>query len=159
MARTYGPLYAEIWRQALLLPGYDDLLSSLAAEFAARCGVTPDEAARQLEECWSRRRDVIDLAFPRGGSAEQLTSYYSDADHGVALSLYWHSLRPDTYALHSVAGLHAVQQFSEGRRVFEFGHGIGSTGILFAGTVSRSFWATSPSPTGSSLSAASRSVG
>ncbi len=35
MAKLYGPMYAEIWRQALCLPGYDDLFESLAAEIAA----------------------------------------------------------------------------------------------------------------------------
>jgi SAM-dependent methyltransferase len=32
----------------------------------------------------------------------------------------------------SVAALHAVQRFSEGSRVLDFGHGIGSAGLLFA---------------------------
>jgi SAM-dependent methyltransferase len=132
MAQTYGPVYAEIWRQALSLPGHDDLLMSLAAEFAVKFGGSPEEAARELEECWNRRWDVLGSAFRKSGSAEEVTSYYEEADHGIAISLYWHSLRPDRYALHSVAGLNTVQEFSEGRRVFEFGHGVGSTGILFA---------------------------
>lgn len=132
MARLYGPFFEQIWRDALLLPGHDDLLLSLASELEAERHEPPDQIARWLEELWSRRWKVIAGAFPEDASPDELTRYYSGADHSVALSLYWHSLRPDRYALHSVAGLQAVQEFAEGRSVFEFGHGIGSAGILFA---------------------------
>ena len=46
MAKLYGPMYAEIWRQALCLPGYDDLFESLAAEIAAYSGISEVKAQR-----------------------------------------------------------------------------------------------------------------
>jgi SAM-dependent methyltransferase len=131
MSEPYGPLYAEIWCDALRLPGTDVLLESLASEVGIYFGLSSSEAAKRMKEHWDNRRKWMTGRFPQGGSAEDLKAYYSN-DHGIYTGMYWHSLEPDRYALHSVAGLHLVQQFAEGRRVFEFGHGVGSTGLLFA---------------------------
>lgn len=46
--------------------------------------------------------------------------------------MYWHSLKPNTWALVSLAAVHAAQRFSAGPRMLDFGHGVGSTGLLFA---------------------------
>ncbi len=132
MAKLYGPLYAAIWREALCLPGRSDLFESLAAELATYCSISELEAQRRLVDTWGWRKDILREGFPRAPSREALQTYYSQQDTGILHGLYWHSLRPDFYPLHSVSGLHLVQQFAEGRRVFEFGHGVGSTGILFA---------------------------
>ena len=132
MAKLYGPMYAEIWRQALCLPGYDDLFESLAAEVAAYFDISEAEAQHRLVGFWQKWREVMVSNFPGTESPGALQSYYSKQEHGIYGSMYWHSLRPDRYALHSVAGLHHVQQFAEGKRLFEFGHGVGSTAILFA---------------------------
>jgi SAM-dependent methyltransferase len=129
VAVLYGPAYAEIWRRALVRPGADDLFESLAAEVADYLGLDRAEAARRLRESWERRAE--DLARFPGRDAGDLSGYYS-GEAGILRSMYWHSLRPDRYALHSVAGLQEVQRFAEGRRVFELGHGVGSSGILFA---------------------------
>ncbi len=131
MAKLYGPIYAEYWRQALCLPDFKDLFESLAAEVADYFGISQSEAQSRLIDSWENRWELLS-SFPKKASPDALLSWYSDQSHGIYLGMYWHSLRPDRYALHSVAGLNHVEQFAEGKRVFEFGHGVGSTGILFA---------------------------
>lgn len=61
----------------------------------------------------------------------EILEYYQEQQHGILVSMYWHSLVPDRWALNSVAALQNVVQFGEGNRVFEFGHGVGSTAVLF----------------------------
>jgi ubiquinone/menaquinone biosynthesis C-methylase UbiE len=131
MAQLYGPFYQQIWRQALCLPGRTDLFESLAAEAAGYFGISEEDAQRRMVEVWKNRRSLMEASLPRG-PGEDLRSYYSSQEYGIWTSLYWHSLRPDRFALHSVAALHALQQYVDGPKVFEFGHGIGSTGILLA---------------------------
>jgi 2-polyprenyl-3-methyl-5-hydroxy-6-metoxy-1,4-benzoquinol methylase len=130
VASLYGPLYEGIWRESLLLPGQHELFASLASEYAAAYGLSQEDAERELELAWREEADRSRATFPAHVSNEELAAYYSAAD-GIPVALYWHSLRPDRYALHSVAALHAVQQFAEGPRVYEHGHGVGSTAILF----------------------------
>jgi len=127
----YGPVCADIWREALVLPGHGSLLESLAFEVGRFFDVAPEEALRRMEDHWAEGRIRASRRFPRNPSPERLKDYYSD-DHGVYAGMYWHSLVPDRYALHAVEGLHAVQRFAPGRRVFELGHGVGSAGLLFA---------------------------
>ncbi len=90
------------------------------------------EAQRRLVDCWEKRQEVMASSFPGTESPGDLQSYYSNQEQGIYSSMYWHSLRPDRWALHNIGGLHHVQRFAEGDRVFEFGHGVGSTGILYA---------------------------
>ena len=130
MASTYGPGYESIWRDALLLDGFSDLFASLARELAGYRGISDAEAATRLEATWQRRWEIVGGAFPDSGDPNDLIGYYDGAESAVETSLYWHSLRPDRFALHSVAGLQTVQEFSDGPRIFEFGHGIGSAGLL-----------------------------
>ncbi len=132
MARTYGPQYERLWADALLLPGHTRLFESLAAEGAEYLGASDEEMQERLRRSWQIRAATLHESFPAGASPSELASYYAEQEHGLVHSLYWHSLEPDRYALHAVAGLHVVQEFAEGRRVLDFGHGIGSATILFA---------------------------
>lgn len=131
MAMLYGPLYEEIWRRALLRAGFDDLFASLASELADARGISQADAESALVTAWEGEASRAARVFPAAASDSELAAYYS-SEAPVPVALYWHSLRPNRYALHSVAGLHALQQFAEGPRVYEHGHGIGSTAILFA---------------------------
>ena len=130
MAVLYGPHYERIWREALLLPDHDDLLESLATEVGEHYGEPVYEARERMRATFESRLSHAATRFPETDDPERLAEYYSDAA-GVYMSAYWHSLRADRYALHAVAGLHAVQSLATGSRVFEFGHGIGSAAILF----------------------------
>jgi SAM-dependent methyltransferase len=132
VAVLYGPSFRRTWSEALCLPGFDDLFESLAAELSEFLGIAPDDAKVRMEQAWSSRAELGRAARDAGSDPEALRAYYRHQEHGLFVSSYWHSLRPDSYALHSVAALQDCMQFSEGDQVFEFGHGIGSTGLLFA---------------------------
>ncbi len=128
MTRLYGPHYERLWRDALLLPGHDDLLASLATEVAAFDGDGVEETTVRMEQAFAERAAFQRANFP--SDPEQALAYYADRN-GIYVSAYWHSLRADRYVLHAVAGLHAAQQLATGDRVIEFGHGIGSAALLF----------------------------
>jgi SAM-dependent methyltransferase len=126
MAYFYGPGYARIWSEALVLDGHNDLWSSTCAEVADYLGISTEEAGRSLEDSWS---DHSRLAME---SKEARESYYRSNEEAILFAMYWHSLRADTYALVSVAALHSAERFSDGPSILDFGHGVGSTGLLLA---------------------------
>jgi SAM-dependent methyltransferase len=132
VANTYGPLLERVWRDALLLPGHVDLLRSLATEVGEFLGLSEDEAVAAMREAWDRRPQESRERFPSVVNEATLAEFYNDSSRSMLVSAYWHSLRPDRYALHSVAALHATQMYASGDRVFEVGHGIGSSAVLFA---------------------------
>lgn len=109
MASLYGPHYEAIWREALIRPGHDDLFTSLASETAEYFGLSQEEAEGRLVEAWERRWDVISAHFPQDSSKDSLEAYYSEHEHGIYHSMYWHSLRRDRYALHSAAALRQAE--------------------------------------------------
>lgn len=128
MAYLYGPHYARIWEAALRTGSEGSLADSLAAEIGDYLGVARDEAAARMEDTW-RSRTALAVARLDLGDIEM---YYRQEEHPILTGMYWHSLRPNTWALVSVAALHAAQRFSSGSRMLDFGHGVGSTGLLFA---------------------------
>lgn len=83
-----------------------------------------------MESAWRERPADSRNRFPSVVTADSLASFYSDSSTSILVSAYWHSLRPDRYALHGVAALQAIQMYASGGRVFEVGHGIGSTALL-----------------------------
>ena len=132
MAATYGPRAVEIWTQALMLPGHESLIESLAFEVATFLDRPAAGMESVLAEAWRGRTDRMADSLPKGLAANDLVTYYgADAD-GLLTSAYWHSLIPDRYVLHSVSGMQCLQHFVDGNDVFEFGHGIGSTAVLLA---------------------------
>jgi SAM-dependent methyltransferase len=132
MARLYGPHYEALWRRALCLEGHDDLLECFAHELADYYRLDGGAAAATatMLAMWNRRRELMQEALSSRPPGGPLIDHYRHQAFGIWLSMYWHSLRPNAWALHSVAALHHLQQFCEGNRVFEFGHGVGSTAIL-----------------------------
>jgi mycofactocin glycosyltransferase len=132
MAVLYGPYFRKIWTAALCLPGLEDPFESLAVELSEFLGVTVDEAKVRMEGAWQNRAESARAGLPADKDSASLRAYYAVQEHGLFVSSYWHSLRPDSWALHGVAALTDCMQFAEGNCVFEFGHGIGSTGLLFA---------------------------
>jgi cyclopropane fatty-acyl-phospholipid synthase-like methyltransferase len=128
MAYLYGPHYARIWEETLVTDASGGLADSLAAELGDYYGVTRAEAAARMVETWNSRTE---LAAARLDVAD-VERYYREEEHPVFTGMYWHSLEPNTWALVSVAALHAAQRFGAGQRLLDFGHGVGSTGLLFA---------------------------
>jgi 2-polyprenyl-3-methyl-5-hydroxy-6-metoxy-1,4-benzoquinol methylase len=129
MAYLFGPLYARIWADAVSEPGSRSLIDSLAAEVADFYRISHDEALARMKATWSSRSGIQAAAFNR----TDIQEYYRRQEYSILTGMYWHSLVPDTWALASVAALHAAQRFASGSRLLEFGHGVGSTAILFAG--------------------------
>jgi hypothetical protein len=127
-----GPLLRKIWADALCLPGYRDLLESLATELSDFLGLTVDEAKGRMRRAWDDRAELARRGLPAVHNASALKAYYGCQEHGLYVSSEWHSLVPDSHALHSVAALRDCMQCAEGMSVFECGHEIGSTGLLFA---------------------------
>jgi 2-polyprenyl-3-methyl-5-hydroxy-6-metoxy-1,4-benzoquinol methylase len=128
MAYMYGPIYRRIWSDALMLPGGSDLWDSLSSELALYREIDHAVAKRRAQHAWTRKQALSASGMAHG----EPTRYYEEQQHGIETGMYWHSLSPDSWALVSVAALHAAQRFAAGSRVLEFGHGVGSTGILFA---------------------------
>jgi 2-polyprenyl-3-methyl-5-hydroxy-6-metoxy-1,4-benzoquinol methylase len=124
----YGPHYARIWEAALGNGPEGRLLDTFAAELADYYGGTATEAAARMEETWSSRTELATARLDLG----DVERYYREEEHPILTGMYWHSLKPNTWALVSVAALHAAQRFAAGPRMLDFGHGVGSTGVLFA---------------------------
>jgi SAM-dependent methyltransferase len=81
-----------------------------------------------MENTWHSRSA---LATERLDLAD-VERYYREEEHPILTGMYWHTLEPNTWALVSVAALHAAQRFAGGPKMLDFGHGVGSTGLLFA---------------------------
>ena len=128
MAYLYGPHYARIWEEALGNGSEVRLLDSLAAELGNYYGIAREEAAARMEETWRTRTQLATARLDRG----DVERYYRQEDHPILTGMYWHSLVPNSWALVGVAALHAAQRFSAGTKMLDFGHGVGSTGLLFA---------------------------
>jgi 2-polyprenyl-3-methyl-5-hydroxy-6-metoxy-1,4-benzoquinol methylase len=132
MAHLYGPFFEKVWRDALILPGFENLVDSHASEVASYFRISTAEARARMQEAWDNRADQQNARLSGRHTKNAIREYYVEQQHGVFASMYWHSLMPDRWALHSVAALQYMMQFAEGRRVFEFGHGVGSSAILFS---------------------------
>lgn len=129
---TRTPFFAtrrEKWEEALTLPEFAGLASSLVGELAGYVGRPEDETreacragAERLAEKW---RD----SAPRAD--DEIFAFYERADAYLYDLTWWHSLAEDESALAAVEALEAA----EGHRAhtaLDFGSGIGSLGILFA---------------------------
>jgi SAM-dependent methyltransferase len=132
VARLYGPFFEKAWRDALILPGLESLPESHASEVASYFRISPEEARTRMADAWNRRTELQLAGLQKRQTKSEIRDYYVEQEHGVLASMYWHTLLPDRWALHSVAALQHAKQFAEGKRVFEFGHGVGSTGLLFS---------------------------
>ena len=106
MARTYGPLAAAIWTDALRLPNVDDLFDSISIEVGDHLEISAQAASSRMEKAWETRETTSRSRFPTVVTAESLAEYYSDATDDLLVTAYWHSLRPDRYA--STALLHST---------------------------------------------------
>jgi 2-polyprenyl-3-methyl-5-hydroxy-6-metoxy-1,4-benzoquinol methylase len=128
VAYLYGPHYARIWEAALRTGSEVTLLDSLAAELGSYYGIARERAAARMEETWLSRTQLAEARLDLG----DVERYYREEEHPILTGMYWNSLVPNSWALVGVAALHAAQRFSAGPKMLDFGHGVGSTGLLFA---------------------------
>ncbi len=123
--------YRNMWREALILEGHQELKESLFWELGSylgcddlaeveRRGMTAMTAAKHE---WQERVDP--------SSRQAVEEYYEESQAAMYELLYWHALEWDTSPLAYVTALHFAREHG-GRTVLDFGAGIGSGGILFA---------------------------
>jgi 2-polyprenyl-3-methyl-5-hydroxy-6-metoxy-1,4-benzoquinol methylase len=122
--------YAEIWTDALLLPGENDLKHSVWVELGRLEGCDDlAEIERRCRSAMLKLRDEWNVGF-REGDAEFTLEYYDKSTHYTYDLMWWHTLAEDQSPLAYVAALHlALQNGFEDS--LDFGAGVGSGGLLF----------------------------
>ncbi|MGE5443960.1 MAG: class I SAM-dependent methyltransferase [Ignavibacteriales bacterium] len=123
--------YQNVWKQALLMEGHQDLQESLLSELGLYLG------CKDLAE--------IELRCKRAGAAVQsewqgrvnsddrqsVEQFYNESEAEVYGLLWWHTLSEDASPLAYVMALHFAQK--QGcRSCLDFGAGVGSGDILLA---------------------------
>ena len=102
--------YAEIWADALLLPGENDLKHSLCAEL----GKLEDcanltEIERRCRSAMLKMKEEWNVGF-REDDAEFTVKYYDKSPHYPYELMWWHTLMEDQSPLAYVAALHLALQ-------------------------------------------------
>ncbi len=127
--------YAAIWRQALLLPGENDIVRSILVEIGRWRGIDDVAAVRRrcegaldaLKRRWEQTVQAPD--------ARQVETYYDGADDCIEELMWWHTLSGDNSPLAYVAALEfAALEFASSvhrRSYLDFGSGVGSGALLF----------------------------
>ena len=87
--------YAEIWADALLLPGEQDLKRSICVELGNLVG--SDDLAEIERKCQSALHDMRDQwnAEVKKGDAKGTLTYYDKTAHYSYELMWWHSLVQD----------------------------------------------------------------
>ena len=122
--------YAEIWTDALLLPGENDLKHSLCAELGKLEGCDNlTEIERRCRSAMLKMKEEWNLGF-REGDAEFVVKYYDKSPDYVYELMWWHTLVEDQSPLAYVAALHLALQ-NRFEDSLDFGSGVGAGGLLF----------------------------
>jgi SAM-dependent methyltransferase len=123
--------YAEIWTDALLLPGEDELQRSICVELGRLAG--SDDLAEIERKCRSALHDMRDQwnAEVKKGDAIATLNYYDKTEHHYYELMWWHSLAHDQAPLAYVVALHLALQ-NGFKDSLDFGSGVGSGGLLFS---------------------------
>jgi SAM-dependent methyltransferase len=123
--------YVEIWTDALLLPGEDDLQRSICVELGRLVG--SDDLAEIERKCRSALHDMRDQwnAEVKKGDAIATLNYYDKTEHYSYELMWWHSLVQDQGPLAYVVALHLALQ-NGFKDSLDFGSGVGSGGLLFS---------------------------
>jgi mycofactocin glycosyltransferase len=123
--------YAEIWTEAMLLPGEDDLKRSVCVELGNLVG--SDDLTEIERRCRSAVEDMRDQwnAEVKTGDANGALNYYDKTAHYSYELMWWHSLAHDQSPLAYVVALHLALQ-NGFKDSLDFGSGVGSGGLLFS---------------------------
>ena len=124
--------YKHIWKTSLCLDTQEDLESSILLELSLFFGGKDLKEIRK--QCAQAVEDLkhewlANVVVNKRGSVEQ---YYQRNQQTIYELMWWHSLCEDNSPLAYVAALHMAKK-QECRRYLDFGAGVGSGGILFAG--------------------------
>lgn len=119
------------WQDALLLPGYPDLPTSIIAELCRYTGIDDAEAIQR--RC---TRALVDLKEEWGTGditrdPSSIARFYDQSQAMIYELMWWHTLVDDISPLSYVVALELA--IGRGCRDFlDFGAGVGSGAILFA---------------------------
>jgi 2-polyprenyl-3-methyl-5-hydroxy-6-metoxy-1,4-benzoquinol methylase len=123
--------YAEIWADALLLPGEYDLKRSICVELGHLVGSADlTEIERKCRSALHDMRDQWNAEVKKGDPTDAL-NYYDKTTHYSYELMWWHSLVEDQGPLAYVVALHLALQ-NGFKDSLDFGAGVGSGGILFS---------------------------
>lgn len=123
--------YRQVWKQALLLDGHQDLKNSLLGELGKYLGIT-DLATierRCAKSTATAKHEWEGKVQPHDRRAVE--QYYGESDGTRDELMWWHTLERDTGPLAYVTALEFARQRGC-RNYLDFGAGVGSGGILFA---------------------------
>ncbi len=122
--------FATIWKNALLLPGEDDIIHSSLLEIGRwrhiddltlirrRC----EAALHSVRRYWEEVVQSVE--------ANAVEQYYNTADDYIEELMWWHTLADDNSPLAYVAALEFAS-LSGCRTYLDFGSGVGSGALLF----------------------------
>ena len=123
--------YRSTWKQALLLPGHEDLQESLLSELGKyfACDDLGEIRRRCNDAVSAMKREWEQAVNPN--DAESIEQFYDDTQSYLYDLMWWHSLCDDDSPLACVTALHFAQRHGC-RKCLDFGAGVGSGAILFA---------------------------
>lgn len=119
---------AEIWREALTLPGETDLVESGLRELSEYFGVSREETRRACENALADSRREWESAPRR--TRDQIIDFYRRARSYLFEHVWWHATDVETNAANVELMNYALRRGA--REYLDFGSGVGSNAILFA---------------------------
>lgn len=122
--------YRELWEQALIRNGYNNLRESLCGELALFSGCEDlSEIQRRCSCALAKVKhewcDRVDRA-----SHHSVARFYNESEAMIYELMWWHTLEDDVSPLSYVTALHFARMHGC-TSYLDFGAGVGSGGILF----------------------------
>jgi mycofactocin glycosyltransferase len=122
--------YRQIWSEALLLKGENDLTHSTLAELAMRSQTEDlaavrrrcEDAVKSLKNAWDDNVTTVD--------APHVERFYDRTALFIDELMWWHTLKEDDTPLAYVAALKFAEAHGA-KSILDFGSGVGSGGILY----------------------------
>jgi len=119
---------AAKWREALLLPGENDLIESGLLELSEYLGVSREEARCACENAIADSRREWESALRQ--TPDQIVDFYRRTQSYLFEHVWWHASDVETNAANVEVLNYALRRGA--REYLDFGSGIGSNAILFA---------------------------
>jgi 2-polyprenyl-3-methyl-5-hydroxy-6-metoxy-1,4-benzoquinol methylase len=123
--------YRELWEQALILKGHDNLQESLCSELALYSGC--EDLSEIQRRCSHSLSDVKDewCGTVDRDDRRSVEKFYNESAAMIYELMWWHSLCEDASPLAYVTALHFAELHGC-KSYLDFGAGVGSGAILFA---------------------------
>lgn len=119
----------QLWEDALVRPGFNDLPASLVAELAEYLGQPVAEVTLRCRTAAAALAQAWHSAAP--ATLSDIAAFYQATDLYLYDLTWWHTLNVDDSALAQVEALETALAHHAGTAL-DFGSGIGSLGLLMA---------------------------